>query len=314
MQRFYKSQEHRNYTKALNKIIPTKIEALSSWLTTSRPVIVNYAFPRGIDYASISMLQLGTTSFWLLDYVSFHGIYLIPLIMMMSFGYFIRLIYYLLFTMTRNHPQIELPPRIVTSNSKVALVLDRDYENSEEPRKRPALTKTGSESDQGDKLNISSLFESYRSKALAHAQNSGLLVTKNYHEILSLSHILLLQMDNYSEMQIKNIRYIEIALDDDDGGLCKLRKTIINSFSKTFDSTAEDEFFQRMQFLFQHLAYTILLRSLKKKISERTLVANLISPILHTFFHNAYIHLTIWPNTFRISSITVGNIYEGFTE
>ncbi|PKK72338.1 hypothetical protein RhiirC2_848483 [Rhizophagus irregularis] len=101
------------------------------------------------------MLQLGTTSFWLLDYVSFHGIYLIPLIMMMSFGYFIRLIYYLLFTMTRNHPQIELPPRIVTSNSKVALVLDRDYENSEEPRKRPALTKTGSESEYDKAMRMS---------------------------------------------------------------------------------------------------------------------------------------------------------------
>ncbi|GET56838.1 hypothetical protein GLOIN_2v1780441 [Rhizophagus irregularis DAOM 181602=DAOM 197198] len=211
MQRFYKSQEHRNYTKALNKIIPSNESKEKS-----------------------ARAQKCLDEF-----------------------------------------NIELPPRIVTSNSKVALVLDRDYENSEEPRKRPALTKTGSESDQGDKPNISSLFESYRSKALAHAQNSGLLVTKNYHEILSLSHILLLQMDNYSEMQIKNIRYIEIALDDDDGGLCKLRKTIINSFSKTFDSTAEDEFFQRMQFLFQHLAYTILL---------------------------------------RISSITVGNIYEGFTE
>ncbi|CAB4378503.1 unnamed protein product [Rhizophagus irregularis] len=238
MQRFYKSQEHRNYTKALNKIIPTKIEALSSWLITSRPVIVNYAFPRGIDYASISMLQLGTTSFWLLDYVSFHGIYLIPLIMMMSFGYFIRLIYYLLFTMTRNHPQIELPPRIVTSNSKVALVLDRDYENSEEPRKRPALTKTGIK-------RISLSF--FKSKNISNEKLS---------RILSLSHILLLQMDNYSEMQIKVFSrellkiYIEIALDDDDGGLFKLRKTIINSFSKTFDSTADDEFFQRMQFLF----------------------------------------------------------------
>ncbi|GBC15762.2 hypothetical protein GLOIN_2v1780441 [Rhizophagus irregularis DAOM 181602=DAOM 197198] len=214
MQRFYKSQEHRNYTKALNKIIPSNESKEKS-----------------------ARAQKCLDEF-----------------------------------------NIELPPRIVTSNSKVALVLDRDYENSEEPRKRPALTKTGIK---GISLsffkskNISSLFESYRSKALAHAQNSGLLVTKNYHEILSLSHILLLQMDNYSEMQIKNIRYIEIALDDDDGGLCKLRKTIINSFSKTFDSTAEDEFFQRMQFLFQHLAYTILL---------------------------------------RISSITVGNIYEGFTE
>ncbi|PKC68821.1 hypothetical protein RhiirA1_440379 [Rhizophagus irregularis] len=147
MQRFYKSQEHRNYTKALNKIIPSNESKEKS-----------------------ARAQKCLDEF-----------------------------------------NIELPPRIVTSNSKVALVLDRDYENSE-----------------------------------------------------------------------------EIALDDDDGGLCKLRKTIINSFSKTFDSTAEDEFFQRMQFLFQHLAYTILLRSLKKKISERTLVANLISPILHTFFHNAY--------------------------
>ncbi|CAJ0635044.1 5230_t:CDS:2 [Entrophospora sp. SA101] len=45
--------------------------------------------------------------------------------------------------------------------------------------------------DQGDKhfifktKDISSLFKSYWSKASALAQNSGLLVTKNYHEILS---------------------------------------------------------------------------------------------------------------------------------
>ncbi|EXX59922.1 hypothetical protein RirG_184680 [Rhizophagus irregularis DAOM 197198w] len=57
--------------------------------------------------------------------------------------------------MTKNHPQIELPPRIVTSNSKVALVLDRDYENSEEPRKRPALTKTGSESEYDKAMRMS---------------------------------------------------------------------------------------------------------------------------------------------------------------
>ncbi|CAG8706120.1 1298_t:CDS:2, partial [Racocetra persica] len=108
-----------------------------------------------------------------------------------------------------------------------------------------------------EKKNISSLFGLYRSKASALARTSGLKVTKNYHEILSLSHILLLRTDNYSEMQVKtfsrdtleNLRkyiksnfvgkekvsrdiksilqeYIEIALDDDDGGLYKLRETI----------------------------------------------------------------------------------------
>ncbi|PKY35318.1 hypothetical protein RhiirB3_421069 [Rhizophagus irregularis] len=158
--------------------------------------------------------------------------------------------------------------------------------------------------------NIPSLFESYRSKALAHAQNSGLIMTKNYHEILSLSHILLLQMDNYSETQVKTFsretledlrkdikskligkekvtrdvksilqECIEIALDDNDGGLHELRETITESFSKKFNSTAEKEFLRRMKFLFEHLSYTIPLHPLKEIISEGTLVANIISPV-----------------------------------
>ncbi|CAI2192000.1 4936_t:CDS:2 [Funneliformis geosporum] len=218
---------------------------------------------------------------------------------------------------------------------------EESEESDEEGKLRLDVEEIGFEEyiDQGDKpfvfktKNISSLFESYRSKALARAQNSDLLITKNYHEILSLSHILLLQMDNYSKMQVKTFsrgtledlrkdvksrfigkkkvmrdiklilqEYIEIALDDNDGGLCELRKTIINSLSKTFDSAIEEEFFQRMQFLFQHLSYTIPLRSLKEKTSEGTLVANLISPVLRIFFHDAYIYPTIWPNTSSTSA------------
>ncbi|CAB5362397.1 unnamed protein product [Rhizophagus irregularis] len=181
--------------------------------------------------------------------------------------------------------------------------------------------------------NIPSLFESYRSKALAHAQNSGLIMTKNYHEILSLSHILLLQMDNYSETQVKTFsretledlrkdikskligkekvtrdvksilqEYIEIALDDNDGGLHELRETITESFSIKFNSTAEKEFLRRMKFLFEHLSYTIPLHPLKEIISEGTLVANIISPVLRIFFHDSYIYPTIWPNTSSTSA------------
>ncbi|CAJ0829744.1 16851_t:CDS:2 [Entrophospora sp. SA101] len=81
--------------------------------------------------------------------------------------------------------------------------------------------------DQGDKhfifktKDISSLFKSYWSKASALAQNSGLLVTKNYHEILSLSHILLVKSDDYSEMQVKT--FSRETLED-------LRKNIKSNF------------------------------------------------------------------------------------
>ncbi|CAI2196312.1 16698_t:CDS:2, partial [Funneliformis geosporum] len=183
---------------------------------------------------------------------------------------------------------------------------------------------------QGDKpfvfktMNISSLFESYRSKALARAQNSGLLITKNYHEIL---------WNNYSETQVKTFsretlkdlrkdikskligkekvtrdvksilqEYVEVALDDNDGGLHELREIITESFSKTFNSTTEKEFFRRMRFLFEHLSYTIPLHSLKEIISEGTLVANIISPVLRIFFHDSYIYPTIWPNTSSTSA------------
>ncbi|CAG8715400.1 2154_t:CDS:2 [Funneliformis caledonium] len=137
-------------------------------------------------------------------------------------------------------------------------------------------------------------------------------------------------MDNYSETQVKTFsretledlredikskfigkekvtrgvksilrEYIEVA---NDGGLHELRETITESFSKTFNSTTEEEFFRRMRSFFEHLSYTIPLHSLKEIMSEGTLVANIISPVLRIFFHDSHIYPTIWPNTSSTSA------------
>ncbi|CAG8713012.1 11747_t:CDS:10, partial [Funneliformis mosseae] len=384
-----KLKEHRKYTKELDKIISNneskeKCAQAQKCLNEFDPVTVNRAFPRGIDYASISMLQLGTASFWLLDWrlVSWN-ISPNPLIMMISFGYLIRLIYYLFYKDEKSSPEVEAfwisdsikltklnyaksaldktveeakEIRSIVSDETISTlrddnavlyvntpeskrVLDRDCESDEKLRLNVEEMGFDEYVDRNDipfifkTKNISSLFESYRSKALAHAQNSGLIMTKNYHEVLSLSHILLLQRDNYSESQVKTFsretledlrkdikskligkekvsrdiksilqEYIEVALDDNDGGLHELRETITESFSKEFNSTEEKEFFRRMKFLFKNLSYTIPLHPLKEIISEGTLVANIISPILRIFFHDSYIYPTIWPNTSSTSA------------
>ncbi|CAG8648191.1 4865_t:CDS:2 [Funneliformis mosseae] len=51
--------------------------------------------------------------------------------------------------------------------------------------------------------NISELFISYRSKVLQMGQATGLSIAIDYREILRLSHILLLQADNFSDLQIQ---------------------------------------------------------------------------------------------------------------
>ncbi|KAG9291287.1 hypothetical protein G9A89_021789 [Geosiphon pyriformis] len=181
--------------------------------------------------------------------------------------------------------------------------------------------------------NISSLFKSYRCEALTKSRKSGLSVTQDYREILSISHILLLQVDDYSDMQIKTFsrdtledlrkdirarifgkekiskefkstfqEYVETVLDDEDCGLDKLWKLIIESYPKTFDKTEENALFLKMQLLFQKLASNLSVRTLKEKISEGTLVANFISPILRIFLHNASVHPTTWPNTASTSA------------
>ncbi|CAG8630829.1 421_t:CDS:2, partial [Paraglomus occultum] len=46
----------------------------------------------------------------------------------------------------------------------------------------------------------------------------------------------------------------------------------------------------------------IPVKPLKDHLSEGTLTANIISPVLRSFFHDASIHPAIWPNTASMSS------------
>ncbi|CAG8531212.1 2192_t:CDS:10 [Ambispora leptoticha] len=154
--------------------------------------------------------------------------------------------------------------------------------------------------------NISSLFKSYRSEALSLAQESD-----DYSDVqikkFSRDTLEDLRKDTRSKIlgkeklskDIKSIlqEYVEIALDDEDGGLSRLRKLIIESYSKTFNTPEELELFQKMRLLFQQLASNIPIHSSKEKISEGTLIANIISPVLRIFFHDVSVHPTIWPNT-----------------
>ncbi|CAG8756231.1 8222_t:CDS:2, partial [Ambispora leptoticha] len=131
--------------------------------------------------------------------------------------------------------------------------------------------------------NISALFTSYRLNAQQMARESGLSIETNYHEILSLSHILLLQADNFSDLQIeqfsgdtlvdfrKHMRNtyiiknkvtqsvkaifrecIEIALDEDLGPK-EAEKTLEQLFTKSFDDPIDQKKFERMRFVFLQL-------------------------------------------------------------
>ncbi|CAI2191868.1 2072_t:CDS:10, partial [Funneliformis geosporum] len=180
--------------------------------------------------------------------------------------------------------------------------------------------------------NISELFISYRSKVLQMAQATGLSIATDYREILSLSHILLLQADNFSDLQVQEFSrdtlerlqkstrnayakktkvapsvkavfrgYIETILDED-LGLKEAKKAVIRTFAKSFEDPADQEKFDRMQIVFLQLMENIPISPLNDLISEGTLTVNIISPILRSFFHDATIHPTTWPNTASMSA------------
>ncbi|CAG8461059.1 7382_t:CDS:10 [Acaulospora morrowiae] len=182
--------------------------------------------------------------------------------------------------------------------------------------------------------NISALFTSYRSRAWQMARESGLSI-EDYHEILSLSHILLLQADNFSDLQIKQFsrdtlvdfhkhmrntcivktkvaqgvktifrECIEIALDEA-LGLKEAEKAVEQSFTKSFDCLIDRKSLKGCAgyntFIYLRTK-NIPVKLLKDLLSEGTLTVNIISPILRSFFHDSSIHPAIWPNTASMSA------------
>ncbi|CAG8672561.1 1180_t:CDS:2, partial [Acaulospora morrowiae] len=188
--------------------------------------------------------------------------------------------------------------------------LDGDDVNDEESdQERVFLNDTGAFDNvyYNPENNISVLFASYRLNAQQIAQESSLSIEAQYHEILSLSHILLLQADNFSDLQIQEFsralfrEYIETALDDD-LGLGEAEKAIEGSFTKSFQDTTDQKKFEIMRFIFLQLVRNIPINPVNELLSEGTLTVNIISPILRFFFHNATIHPSIWPNTASMSA------------
>jgi len=170
--------------------------------------------------------------------------------------------------------------------------------------------------------NISELFASYRSKALQMVKVSGLSIVTDYPEILSLSHILLLQAENFTDLQVQEFsrdtleqlhkylrnthvtktkvapsvkaifrEYIKTVLDED-LGLNEAKKAVIKSFTKSFEDPVDQKTFDRMQVVFLQLMENIPVNPLNDLISEGTLTVNIISPILRSFFHDASMHPT----------------------
>ncbi|CAG8546711.1 346_t:CDS:10 [Paraglomus brasilianum] len=179
---------------------------------------------------------------------------------------------------------------------------------------------------------ISMLLSSYRSEAYRVGETSGFSIVTNYHEILSLSSILLLQADKFSDLQVKKFsrdtltslrkkmcdmyavkvkvtsamksifrEYIEIAIDED-LGLPEAEKAIKKSFTKTFSNPVDQNMFDMLQNIFLQLTKNIPIKPLNDLLSEGTLTANIVSPVLRSFFHDATFHPTTWPNTASMSA------------
>ncbi|CAI2186061.1 1680_t:CDS:2, partial [Funneliformis geosporum] len=168
--------------------------------------------------------------------------------------------------------------------------------------------------------NISALFILYRLKAWQMARESGLSIETDYP-------------DNFSDLQIgqfsgdtlvdfhKHMRNtyivktkvaqcvkmifrecIETALDED-LGLKEAERSVERSFTKSFDNPLTRKSLKGCGLSFYSCkTKNIPVKLLKDLLSEGTLTANIISPVLRSFFHDASIHPAIWPNTASISS------------
>ncbi|CAG8716387.1 10766_t:CDS:2, partial [Funneliformis mosseae] len=74
--------------------------------------------------------------------------------------------------------------------------------------------------------------------------------------------------------------YLETVIDKD-LRLKETKKSLIRLFTKSFENPADQEKFDRMQIVFLQLMESIPVNPLNDLISEGTLTANIISPILY---------------------------------
>ncbi|CAG8543866.1 7450_t:CDS:2, partial [Ambispora leptoticha] len=224
---------------------------------------------------------------------------------------------------TRSESDEETDSNVFNTDSVENTTFDEYIGDNQEKLFLDNLVMLDKDVDENPGENISKLFNSYHSKILRMGQELGLSIVTEYHEILSLSHILLLQTDNFSNLQIEKfsrdtLKHFQqnmcntyvmkvkvapsvkaIALDEN-LRLKETQKTIIRS--KSFENPIDQEKFDMMQFIFLQLTKNIPIKPLKDILSKNTLTVNIISPILYFFFHDTSIHPAIWPNTTSMSA------------
>ncbi|CAB5201047.1 unnamed protein product [Rhizophagus irregularis] len=111
-------------------------------------------------------------------------------------------------------------------------------------------------------------------------ENRVLSIETDYREILSLSHILLLQADYFSDLQIEQFskvsqgvktilqECIETALDEDLRPK-EAERIVEQSFTKTFNDPVDQKKLERMRFIFLQLTKNIPVTSVTINIYPR---------------------------------------------
>ncbi|CAG8583882.1 3728_t:CDS:10 [Funneliformis caledonium] len=151
-------------------------------------------------------------------------------------------------------------------------------------------------------INISALFSSYRvNEFIPHSAIAGRQLLRPSIQEFSRDTLELLQKNMRNSYAVKTKVLPNIALDED-LSLEDAEKAIEGSFAKSFQDTTDQKKFEIMRFIFLQLVRNIPINPLNDHLSEGTLTVNIISLILRSFFHNATIHPSIWPNTASMSA------------
>ncbi|CAG8768546.1 18483_t:CDS:2, partial [Gigaspora margarita] len=166
-------------------------------------------------------------------------------------------------------------------------------------------------------VNISAKFRQYINEAVSHANDKGLYVETNTHEILSLSSILVLIPNSYSTKMVEEFsldvlesihrKYtptLSLQLDIEIENLYrKVIKTCLNDSRDNgikllcTDIIQKGELIDNFGFLILDLIRTLPFDKIRNEPSELTLITNYLDYIMKNVFHAPDKHIVRWPNT-----------------
>ncbi|CAG8671646.1 2006_t:CDS:2, partial [Dentiscutata heterogama] len=168
-----------------------------------------------------------------------------------------------------------------------------------------------------DNVNISAKFRQYINEAISYANDKGLYVETNTHEILSLSSILVLIPNSYPTKMVEAFsldilesihrRYtpkLSLQLDIEVENIYrKVIKTCLND-SRDNDIkllcaniVQKDELMDNFGFLILDLIRTLPYNKIRNESSELTLITNYLDNVMKNVFHVPDKHIVRWPNT-----------------